>query len=110
MELELSDCTLIAEGDQAKIVWPELKLIELGNWGEDVRRLADRLLPWMPHRTNEELARMFQVSKTDSGRVLLVPNGLPADADSRLEAEFSGDSPLPRFWKVAACRSADPDD
>jgi len=98
IELKSNDCTLIAEGDQAKIVWHDLHFIELGNWGEDVRRLADRLLPWMPHRTNEELARMFQVARTESGRVRLTPNGLPKNADSFLEAEFSGDSPLPRFW------------
>ena len=106
LEIRLPGCVLRAEGDAAAIAWPGLRLVELGNWGEEVRRLADRRLPWLPHRTNDELARLFHVTKTDAGRVRLVPAGLPEDANTWLEAEFAGPSELPPALAVAIGRQA----
>ncbi|MCX7428046.1 MAG: VIT domain-containing protein, partial [Planctomycetia bacterium] len=100
IEILLPGCVLRAEGDAVAIAWPGLRLVELGNWGEEVRRLADRRLPWLPHRANDELARLFHVTKTDAGRVRLVPAGLSEDANTWLEAEFAGPSRFPRLWQT----------
>ncbi|MEN6452220.1 MAG: hypothetical protein ABFC96_17150, partial [Thermoguttaceae bacterium] len=99
MEIRLPGCTLRAEGDAAAIAWPGLKLVELGNWGEDVRRLVDQRLPWLPHRSNEELARLFHVAKGSSGSVRLVPVALPANATTGIEAAFAGVDGLPSLWR-----------
>ena len=99
LEIRLPDCVLRAEGDAGAIAWPGLGLVELGNWGESVRQLADRLLPWLPHRTNDELARLFEVSKVADGRLRLIPPGLPASANTWLEVEFSEHAELPRLWQ-----------
>ena len=88
-----------ADGDAAAIAWPELGLVELGNWGESVRQVADGWLPWLPHRNNDELARRFHVVRSDAGRVRLIPAGLPATANTWLEAEFAGANGLPRLWQ-----------
>jgi hypothetical protein len=98
LEIRLPDRVLRAEGDVAAIAWPGLGLVELGNWGEGVRQMADRWLPWLPHRTNDQLARLFHVVKTDAGRVHLIPIGLPTSANTWLEAEFGGPAGMPRFW------------
>ena len=41
----------------AAVAYPDLLLVEQGTWGEAVRQLADVWLPWMPTRSNRELAR-----------------------------------------------------
>ena len=99
LEIRLADRVLRADGDAAAIAWPELGLVELGNWGESVRQVADGWLPWLPHRNNDELARRFHVVRSDAGRVRLIPAGLPATANTWLEAEFAGANGLPRLWQ-----------
>ncbi len=99
LEIRLPDCILRAEGDAGAVAWPRLGLVELGNWGEAVRQIADCWLPWLPHRTNEELARLFQVSKTGEGRVRLIPAGLSASARTWLDVEFNGSANLPQWWQ-----------
>lgn len=99
LEIRLPDRVLRADGDGAAIAWPRLGLVELGNWGEGVRQVADRWLPWLPHRTNDELARLFCVAKSDAGRARLMPTGLPTSANSWVEAEFAGQTGLPHVWQ-----------
>ena len=99
LEIRLPDCVMRADGDAGAIAWPGLGLVELGNWGEAVRQMADRWLPWLPHRTNEELARMFHVVKLDGGRLRLIPIGLPASAKTWLEVEFTENWELPGLWR-----------
>ncbi|MCY2967272.1 MAG: hypothetical protein NT069_27165, partial [Planctomycetota bacterium] len=63
---EFSDGSRIArlEDDQAVVAHPGLGLARTGPWAEDLRRQFDSLLPWLPHRSNDELARMFEVTET----------------------------------------------
>ncbi len=61
-ELQLPGRILRAEEDRAAIAYPGLMLVELGPWGEAVRRLADARLPWLPHRSSKDLARLFVVT------------------------------------------------
>ncbi len=61
MQMELPGWTIRTEDDQAAVAYPSVQLVELGPWGESARRVLDACLPWLPHRTNAELARLFQV-------------------------------------------------
>ena len=56
LEFQLPEGVLRTEGDAAAIAYPGLALVELGNFGETVRQAADAWLPWLPHRSNAELA------------------------------------------------------
>jgi tetratricopeptide (TPR) repeat protein len=60
-EFGFGSATVRTEGDLAAVAWPRLKLVEHGNYAEVLRRAMDAQLPWMPHRSNEELARLFEV-------------------------------------------------
>lgn len=61
LEMELPGWMIRSEEDQAAVAYPTLQLVELGPWGESARRALDAWLPWLPHRSNAELARLFQV-------------------------------------------------
>jgi hypothetical protein len=108
MELEFPEGALRADGAVAAIGYPSLALVELGNWGEAVRQTADAWLPWLPHRTNEELARLFQVERLDSKqsgndqdvvRLRLRPQGSSSSASTCLEVVFSNKTGLPQTWE-----------
>jgi hypothetical protein len=96
------------EGDEAAVHWPSLRLVELGKYAESLRRGLDAQLPWMPHRTNEELARWFDVHRVqheaagandDRVWLRLVPIGLPRDGGSYLQIAYSTDSGEPIAWE-----------
>ncbi len=61
LEVLLPECVIRLEGEEAALAWPELGLVELGPWGEAIRHVLDQRLPWLPHRTNENLARWYDV-------------------------------------------------
>ena len=63
LQCELPACTVRTEGDTAAVAWRGLRLVELGNYAEVLRRTVDVRLPWLPHRSNTELARLFDVSE-----------------------------------------------
>ncbi len=58
-EFELDGRLIRVAGNDAVVAYPGISLAERGHWGEAVRRLMDGRLPWLPHRSNRELARMF---------------------------------------------------
>jgi hypothetical protein len=109
LQLELPDYVVQAEGDEAAVALPAFGLVELGLWAETARRQADRQLPWLPHRSNEELARLFQVramagpanepADPDVVYLHLVPRGLPDEAGIRLEVGFSKKHAQPVRWQ-----------
>jgi len=106
-EFELDDRVVRVKGDEAAVAYPRLALVEFGEWGEGVRRIVDGRLPWLPHRSRHELARLFQVETVRqdgrsvqlrlqlpgaaAGNEILVTldrqNGLPVDWESRLNGE-----------------------
>jgi tetratricopeptide (TPR) repeat protein len=101
-ELEIAGLPCRIEGDGLALAYPELGLVELGPWGESMRQFVDLELPWMPHRTNEELARLFRVSRAPASarraadgrqdpvvRLRLVPRALPQNAETWLEIGIS---------------------
>ena len=72
LQCELPECVLRTEGDAAAVAWRGLRLVELGNEAEVLRRRIDERLPWLPHRSNTELARLFEVTDgnaEEGGRV-----------------------------------------
>ncbi|MDB5340998.1 MAG: Vault protein inter-alpha-trypsin domain protein, partial [Planctomycetaceae bacterium] len=48
-------------GDQAAVYAPQLQYAELGTWGSAVRDWLDAELVFWPHRSNRDLATMFDV-------------------------------------------------
>jgi hypothetical protein len=106
-EFELDDRVVRVKGDEAAVAYPRLALVEFGEWGEGVRRIVDGQLPWLPHRSRHELARLFQVATVRqdgqsvqlrlqlaaaaAGNEILVTidrqHGLPTDWQSRLNGE-----------------------
>jgi hypothetical protein len=100
--------TLRLEGDEAAVYWPSLRLVELGRYAETLRRGLDVQVPWMPHRTNEELARWFDVrrvrheaAEANDGCVWLrlVPVGLPRDGGTYFQIAYSAGSGEPAAWE-----------
>ena len=81
-EVRLPECVVRIEGEQVALVWPDLGLVELGPWAEAIRHVLDGYLPWLPHRTNADLARWYDVRPAEStaggevNAVRLVPPGL----------------------------------
>jgi hypothetical protein len=65
LQCELPECVLRTEGDAAAVGWRGLRLVELGNEAEVLRRRIDERLPWLPHRSNTELARLFEVTAVE---------------------------------------------
>ncbi|MFN0054488.1 MAG: VIT domain-containing protein [Planctomycetales bacterium] len=61
-ELECDGRLARLAGDDALVAYPGLTLVETGPWGEALRRVLDARLPWLPHRSNRELAQLFEVS------------------------------------------------
>ena len=105
---QLPQRVLRTEGEAAAIAYPGLALVELGNFGPSVRQAADAWLPWLPHRSNEELARCFEVSPidakeqpagADSVQLRLVPAGLSDTAGTYLKVSFDRRSGLPESWE-----------
>ena len=106
-------CTLRTEGDAAAVAWRGLRLVELGNYAEVLRRTVDVRLPWLPHRSNTELARLFDVSEMhaeEGGRVgrpsygdavwlRMVPAGLARDGNTYLQIAYSRAHGLPVAWE-----------
>ncbi len=84
-----------AQGDTAAVAYPDLALVEFGNWGEAVRQSVDLQLPWLPHRSNSDLARMFSVerledeSSSDTVLLRLTPAGVDPSAETHLRASYS---------------------
>jgi len=107
--VELPGRRISTLGNDADIAYPDLLLMERGPWGEAVREWLDGRLPWMPHRTNAELARLFDVrpapdrpADKDSKNVRLRLT-LPGCADPEktyIEATFSRENGLPLAWET----------
>jgi hypothetical protein len=103
LQCEIPAYTLRTDGDSSAIAWRGLRLVELGVYPEVLRRVVDTRLPWLPHRSNEELARLFEVSAakptdaklagddiaTNAVWLRLVPAGLARDGDTYLHAAYS---------------------
>ena len=86
-QYELGQRTMRVEGALAAVAYRQLSVVELGAWGDASRREVDSRLPWLPHRSNAELARMFDVTRLGeaNGRVRL-KLAVPQHDHARIEA------------------------
>ena len=107
-EVELDGRVARVDGDEAAVAYPGLKFVEFGTWGEALREVIDTRLPWLPHRSNEDLAREFEISFADKpiGEVpandaVTLRLGAPgAPAEVFLEIAFSKANGLPVKWEA----------
>jgi tetratricopeptide (TPR) repeat protein len=102
LEVVLPECSVRIEGEHVAVAWPELGLVELGPWAEAIRHVLDARLPWLPHRTNENLARWYQVAPApakhdgvEAPPVRLIPPGYDANSGTYLLLEPSEAEHLP---------------
>ncbi|HEX7377716.1 MAG TPA: VIT and VWA domain-containing protein [Pirellulales bacterium] len=109
MELVLGEQSVRIDGADAAVLYPGLALVEIGPWADAAHALADGYLPWLTHRTNEELARMFTVEalpateadkQARQSRIRLRFVGLEDNAQTYLETAFSHEHRLPTTWQA----------
>lgn len=101
LEIQLLDRAFRVEGSRSAVAYPGIGLVEIDAWGEAVRQLTDATLPWLPHRTNEELAQLFDVAIEHHtvGEVSLRLRTRTATGISVL-ATFSTTTGQPTAWAV----------
>ena len=100
-QFEIGRHVLRAEDDSAAIGYRRLTLAEIGPWGEAVRRLADGQLPWLPHRSNEDLARLFDVrleARDDAAATLRLT--FPGNDRAYLLATYAQPDGALRSWEA----------
>ncbi len=99
LELTLPHLTLRCDGPNAIVVHPGMALGEINDWAEAARLQADFALPWLPHRSNDELASLFDISRVseDANQVTL-HLGFPGTTDSYLETTISKATGQPLKW------------
>ncbi len=88
-------------GDDAAIAYPGITLVERGSLGEAVRRIVDGRLPWFPHRSRQELARIFIVRVADENeQTVTLRLALPAAAPgNEILVTVSRKDGLPTRWE-----------
>ncbi len=100
LELRHPERILRIEGRQAAVAYPEFGLVEINDWGDQARQSIDQELPWLPHRSNAELAEMFTVSQEqddDKSRTLKLIQ--PHTPHAFVLATFDKTSGLPTAWQ-----------
>ena len=103
LELALPDRTLRADGLRAAVAYPGLTLVEIDAWGQAVRQMADASLPWLPHRSNEELAELFDVTfVAEDSKTITLRFHFPGVADTYLQPTYAKLTRLPVKWLVVA--------
>lgn len=89
------------EAEQAAIAYPGLTLVELGEHAELLCRTLDVQMPWMPHRTNDELARLFAIEAAGNEggtvRLRLRPRDIEEQPDTYLLIGFADGRPV--LWE-----------
>jgi tetratricopeptide (TPR) repeat protein len=106
IELRTPEMIVRTQGESAALAYPNLALVELGNWGEAARQSMDAWLPWLPHRSSKEIARWFDVQATpdkpadDTAAWLrLFPQGAPESAGLWIDMEISRQDGLVTQWE-----------
>lgn len=91
------------DGNQIEVLHRDMHVSSVGKdaraTGETVRRLLDARLPWLPHRTTSELARLFDVRRKPDGTVSLGVQGVP---DTGINLTLDAHSRMSGFETVAA--------
>ncbi|MFM9118104.1 MAG: hypothetical protein ACKOU6_18290, partial [Planctomycetota bacterium] len=78
--------TIRLDGLHAAFAHRDWGMVELGPYAESARRTFDSLLPWLPHRSDRELASMFQIASLD------LPDLKAGEFALQLVPEVLGDS------------------
>lgn len=111
LECRWPHCILRTEGDAAAVGWTGLQLVEHSVSAEAFRRILDVRLPWLPHRTNREIARLFEVTAvaatnetSDRDKDLvwlrLRPNDVPPDAETYLRIGYTDRDGQVSAWEA----------
>lgn len=97
---------LRVQGTTCSVAMPDLQYAEIGNWGQGLRDWLDIQLVFWPHRSNQELAKIFQIApaqKKDDPpqhtRLRLTPRDV-APNTMWLEVTYDRDTGLPVVWEA----------
>lgn len=100
IELGLPDRTIRADGARAAVAYPGLTLVEVDLWGDAGRQVADATFPWLPHRTNAEIARHFDVTQeAENADEVTLRFILPGSLDTYLRVTYSKQNGQPLIWQ-----------
>jgi len=100
VELGLPDRTIRIDGTRAAIGYPGLTLVEVDQWGDACKQVADATFPWLPHRTNAEIARYFDVTQeADNADEMTLRFILPGSLDTYLRVTYSKQTGQPLIWQ-----------
>ncbi len=101
LEFQQPQRILRAEGTLAAAGYPEVGLVEINYWGDVARQSIDTELPWLPHRSNAELADMFVIAKeSENDTSCTLKLQAPDVADTHILATFDKTSGLPTEWRA----------
>jgi len=111
LECRLPHCTLRTDGDEAAVGWTGLQLVEHSTGAEAFRQILDVRLPWLPHRTNREIARLFEVTAvapankaSDRDKNLawlrLRPTGVEPGANTYLQVGYADKDGHASAWEA----------
>ena len=101
LRIETSEAILTAENDQSAVTLRDLKFVELDTAGAAVRAEMDRLLPWLPLRSNSEWSRLGRIQPEpptngeDASAFRLALRGLEG---THVRVEFEKTHGLPTRW------------
>ncbi|HEY2251091.1 MAG TPA: hypothetical protein VGH74_08525, partial [Planctomycetaceae bacterium] len=99
-EFEFDGRLARVDGDEAMVAYPGLALVERGNWGEAIRRIVDGRLPWLPHRSHAELARLFRIKvAAQDDETVQLQFELPGAAGSAILVTVSRKLKMPVKWE-----------
>ncbi len=88
-------------GTQVKTIWPDLRLLEETTDSDAAKQALDIALPWLPHRSNQELARMFEITETAQDDATLTLKMQMANSNRNfVTAEYAKATGRLRSWTV----------
>jgi hypothetical protein len=77
-----------------------LTLVEIDRWGDAARQITDSLFPWLAHRSNEELARLFDIiMESENATTTTLRLTFPGGTDTYLRVSLAKQTGEPVNWR-----------
>ena len=67
------------DGQTTAVIAPDLQFAEIGAWGDAAREWLDIEIPGWPHRSNQELAELFEITQAPVSNTASKPESTPSD-------------------------------
>ena len=101
LKAKLGAMQFTVDGATVRLLWPRVNLVEASKDVSAAKQQLDLALPWLPHRSNKELATMFDVSvEKRTKEVVTLRLTIDGGNQNYALAEYSIDSGELRAWSV----------